>query len=75
MHGEVAVQFVLMGENPGMGSLRTFLLSWNRLGRGWWGSAAFPEPPQLHVPDDLRHAIDEEAVRPTSANEEPQQDR
>jgi hypothetical protein len=41
-----------------MGVLKELLLALNRNGRAFAGSAAYPEPPQLHIPPDLRDAVD-----------------
>lgn len=44
--------------NADMGFVRDLLLVLNRHGRALEGSAAFPRPPELPVPPDLKHAID-----------------
>lgn len=44
--------------NADMGLLRDLLLVLNRHGRAVEGSAAFPRPPELHVPPGLKEAID-----------------
>lgn len=47
-------------ENPGMGLIRDLLLALNRNGRSVSGSAAFPEPPRLTVPQGRKDAVDRE---------------
>ncbi len=44
--------------NAEMGFLRHLLLTLNRHGRTFEGSAAFPAPPEFQVPPDLKEAID-----------------
>lgn len=46
------------GGHDEMSSIRDFLLAWSKLGRGFYGSAAYPDPPRLPVPDEIREAVD-----------------
>lgn len=39
------------------------------------GSAAWPSPPALHVPEDLKQAVDEENRRKAARGEESAEDR
>jgi hypothetical protein len=43
-----------------MGRLRDLLLALNRLGRDTGGSSAYPEPPRLDGPPEVRRNVDGE---------------
>ena len=46
--------------HAGAMKLRDLFRSMSSFGRGLEGSAAYPAPPELPIPEDLKRAIDEE---------------